>query len=108
MRTKLNSMNAICGADAIVADATRVRLFDLIPALKRRAKLIPTLRVEISYRWDGHAINFEGRNSPGMNSVLFSNLLRALSFILRLRVKRSPQNTFHAKTLRRSEAPKTN
>ena len=29
-----------------VADATRLVLLTLIPALKRRAKVIPTLRVE--------------------------------------------------------------
>ncbi len=34
------------GWDSIVANATTLPLLTLIPALKRRAKIMPTLRVE--------------------------------------------------------------
>jgi hypothetical protein len=42
----LNMTSAIYGDDSLVADATKWKIFLSIPALKDRAKFIPTLRVE--------------------------------------------------------------
>ena len=73
MRTKLNSMNAICGADSIGANATKVRSFVLIPALKRRAKLISTLRVG-----EMHQPNSAVKCAPRLRHLLASEHLPAV------------------------------
>ncbi len=45
----LNTMNATCGDDSIVADATKMQSLTY-PAFKGRAKVMPTLCVEAQIR----------------------------------------------------------
>ena len=42
----LTTMNGICGDNSFVADATKEERWLRNPALKGRAKVMPTLRVE--------------------------------------------------------------